>query len=178
MEKSKSVQSLSKQHRVYSTCGAIDELIGWVGRCKAMHFNIGLDFTTPSSYQILIHHRLTKIQEDLRDIIKSLSISSYHPKHESTRFSSDRIRSLDESITSFRSIMFSGVPGNNLIESDLYLLSSFTKKCERLVVSSKDVLGGIIVDTNVVNYLAKLSEYFLTLITYHNKISRTVPENT
>ena len=60
-------EDIPKSHKIHVSCGLVEELIGAIGRLKAIHFGI-----EKITVRTVIFSRLTKIQEDLFAIIKSI----------------------------------------------------------------------------------------------------------
>jgi len=156
-------EKIPKNHKCFNASGSIEEAIGLIGRLKSFHFNL----ETTNARKMFIFARLTKIQEDLTNVIKSITTTPLNSsKHTASRFSMDKVKELEDSINSLSSTKYKGIPGSTLIESDIYMIWSVIRRCERQVISCKDPSIGIVVEESVILYMNKLGEYFSHLITH------------
>lgn len=156
-------EKIHKNHKCLIACGSIEETIGLIGRLKSYHFNL----EETSARKMFIFARLTKIQEDLLSIIKSITTTPVNPgKHTNSRFSPDKIKELEDATLALNSRIYTGIPGANLLESDIYIIWSIVRRCERQVINARDPSLGVIVEDNVIMYMNKLSSYFSHLITH------------
>lgn len=159
-------EQVPKNHKVLMASGSIEEAIALIGRLKAMYFNL----EDTNARKMFIFARLTKIQEDLFTIIKSITTTSLVPgKHSSTRFSADRVKELEDAINALGCAKYTGTPGITMLEADLYNIYAVIRRCERQVSSTKDLGIGIVIDDTVYSYMNMLSSYFLHLITHMAK---------
>ncbi len=156
-------EKIHKNHKCLIACGSIEETIGLIGRLKSYHFNL----EETSARKMFIFARLTKIQEDLLSIIKSITTTPVNSgKHTNSRFSPDKIKELEDATLALNSRIYTGIPGANLLESDIYIIWSIVRRCERQVINARDPSLGVIVEDNVIMYMNKLSSYFSHLITH------------
>lgn len=159
-------ERVAKNHKCLTACGSIEELIGLIGGVKARYFNI----QDTDSQKIFIFARLTKIQEDLTGIIRSITTTVAIPgKHTSSRFPVEKIRELENTVKTLNVPKYNGIPGTSTIESELYSIWALTRRCERQITSVKDPQIGLIVEESVLVYMNILGDYFSMLI---NHISR------
>lgn len=153
-------EKVNKNHKCLVVSGSLEELIGHIGLLKASYFDI------EDSKSMFTFARLTRIQEDLQFIIKSITTSqSIASKHTNTRFPVDKIREIEESINVLGTSLFTGIAGSNVIGSQIYIIWAITRRCERQILSARDLSIGIVVDDTILTYLNKLSDYFSCLIT-------------
>jgi len=156
-------EKISKNHKCFAASGSLEEAIGLIGRLKAVHFNL----EDASARKMFIFARLTKIQEDLISIVRSLTTTALvSGKHTTSRFPMDRVKDIDEAITSLGSSMYTGTPGITLIEADLYCIWAVVRRCERQVIAAKDPQLGLSVEESAITYLNRLSDYFSMLIVH------------
>ena len=153
-------EKVNKNHKCLVASGSIEELIGHIGLLKATHFDI------EDSKSMFTFARLTKIQEDLQLIIRSITTSqTIASKHTNTRFSMDKIQEIEESIHALNVNPFSGIIGSNVIGAQIYIIWAIVRRCERQINSARDLSLGIVVDDSILTYLNRLGDYFLCLIT-------------
>lgn len=154
-------ERIQKNHKCLTACGSIEEAIGLIGRLKSTHFNLD----NVSARKMFIFARLTKIQEDLLHIIKSITTTPSNPsKHTNSRFPIEKLRELEDAIVSLNSSEYIGIPGTSCLESDIYCVWTLVRRCERQVIGCRDPSIGIIIDENVILYMNKLGTYFSHLI--------------
>lgn len=156
-------ERVPKNHKCLIAAGAIEETIGLIGSLKSRYFGIDLN----SARKMFVFARLTKIQEDLLDIIKSITTSvSVSSKHTASRFSMDRVRELEEATIALGTQKFIGSPGASQIEADLYLIGAVVRRSERQIINARDPSIGLTVEESVQTYMDKLGEYIMCLIPY------------
>ncbi len=154
-------EKITKSHKCLLASGSIEETIGLIGRLKSYHFTL----EEPSARKMFIFARLTKIQEDLFGIIKSITTTPVNSgKYSNSRFSSEKVKELEDAILALNSKAYKGIPGSSTLESDIYVIWAVVRRCERQVINARDPSLGIVVEENVIQYMNKLSEYFSHLI--------------
>ena len=153
-------EEIPKSHKIHVACGLVEELIGSIGRLKAIYFGI-----EKITVRTVIFSRLTKIQEDLFAVIKSIiTTPKIEVKFAASRFNRDRTAELINATTSLNAQPFNGIPGNTIFEADVYSVWVLCKKVERTILTTRDSKLGIIVESSIRRYVSKLVEYFHKLI--------------
>lgn len=156
-------EKVPKNHKCLVASGSIEEVIGLIGKLKATHFNL----EDTNARKMFIFARLTKIQEDLISIVKSITTTPAVPgKHTNSRFAMEKVKDLEDATSALGSALYTGMPGSTAIEADIYLIWAVVRRCERQLFSARDPSLGIIVEESTVSYMNKLSDYFSTLITH------------
>lgn len=154
-------EKVPKNHKCLTASGSIEEVIGGIGKLKATHFNL----EDTNARKMFIFARLTRIQEDLFGIIRSITTTPLIPvKHTTSRFSMDKVKDLEDATSALGTQLYTGTPGASTIEADIYLLWAVVRRCERQLFSAKDPSIGIIVEESTTTYMNKLSDYFSALI--------------
>lgn len=164
-------EKLSKSDKVFATLGTIEELIAYIGIIKAEHYNTSIDhkFDTPSSTKLFVFAHLTRIQEALNELMKSVGTSRKQAgKFEHSRFQGDSyITELEKQIAqtdlnkAIRPATF--IPGTTPLEAKLFYARAIARRAERQLCGSKNVQLGLVVDESGVNFLNRLGDYFLSL---------------
>lgn len=95
----------ARNRNAAASIGVIHELIGFIGRLKVIHFSGG------TSKMIFSFARMTKIQEDLQKMIQTITARN-------DKFEMDRVKDLELAIPSNQP--FTGIPGENLFQCDVY----------------------------------------------------------
>lgn len=167
-------EKISKSDKTLVAMGTIEELIAYIGVIKAEHYNSDSKIDTLSSAKLFLFARMTKIQEALLDINKSIGTTKKTPgRYDLTRFvADDFINEFDKHITEMGIdlsiyktkdkplIIF---PGTTILESNLLFARALCRRAERQLVSAKNVQLGVVVDPDCFRYLNKLGDYLLAL---------------
>lgn len=156
-------EKVHKSSKIFSATGVLEELIGSIGLLKSLHFNI----ESSSARKMFIYARLTKIQEDLQAIIKSVLVTPKVPaKFTNSRFDDGKIVELSDAISAMNSTPFIGLPGSTKLESDIYLTWTLCRRAERQLLGIRDTKIGIILEESVACYMNRLGDYFNHLINH------------
>jgi ATP:cob(I)alamin adenosyltransferase len=167
---------VAKSDKILSVIGTLEELSAYIGIIKAEHFEPNIEeekFDIDSSAKLFLYARLTQIQESILDIEASLGTSrKIVAKYEFTRFLADeRVKILDKEIQlmsdvnlaqlkeSMKEKPLQHIPGSSVIEAKLAYVRSLCRRAERQMSGFKNLQA----ESNCINYLNKLGDYFLTL---------------
>jgi cob(I)alamin adenosyltransferase len=147
-------ERVSCNHRRIIVAGSVEEFIGSLAKFRITHYTSRKDISV--SKRIYVVARLTKIQEDLFQIIKTIRNTVYTPDEGSM---SKRLKSLVDEIDGAKP----DVPLlETLFEVDVYSLWNISRRVERQLVNLKESRIAM-VDDNIINYINNVSTYILTL---------------
>lgn len=170
-------ERISKSDKMLSALGTIEELIAFLGIIKSEHYNTGIEmkFDTPSSAKLFLFASLTRIQEALLEIMRSLGTSKkVIARYEASRFrNADKyISELEKNINDMNVEIISVksfdkplplIPGTTALEARLFYARALCRRAERQIHSSRNVQLGLIIEESCLTFLNRLGDYFLAL---------------
>lgn len=173
-------EKLSKGEKLISALGTIEELIAYLGVIKAEHFDTNgtateLKFSATSSSKLFLFARLTRTQEILLDIMRSLGTSRKIPgRFENSRFDlADKyVAELEKELSTLnidavQSKTFDKplqlLPGSSVLEAKLFYARAICRRAERQIISSKSAQNGLVVEDGCLHFLNRLGDYLLSL---------------
>jgi ATP:cob(I)alamin adenosyltransferase len=168
-------EPLNKSSKILSCLGSLEELSAYLGIIKSQFFSVEKNDTEikdTNSSKLFIFAKITQIQENLIDIMNSITITKkVLLRYENAKFSKQKITELETEINKLEIEKNSLpiIPGVTLLESHLLYSKALARKCERQMISIQNNNLGIIPDENAINYLNKLSNYLSDLSSYFLK---------
>lgn len=150
-------EKLLKTNKLFTTIGAIEEVIG--GLAKINHTYFSDDSKSPFN-NMFVYTRISQIIDDLQLIIKSITTTPVEPdKYQESRFSLKKLQELEGAVERMPDSRFINPQLHSVIEADIYLIRTTTKRCERALLKYKDTKLNIVIEDTVLAYISKVVEY-------------------